>query len=169
MEKMSFFLPEQFSQELSKIIGELKRDVLAVLPNCEVEHIGSSAIHGAISKGDLDILVRVDKNSLSGSIQKIEQLGFTIKENTLRTDNLCMLVTSKYCGTDVAIQLIANGSEFENFVKFRDLLNSNPDLVKKYNCLKAACTGIPADEYRAKKSKFIESVLGCSNDKLEAN
>ncbi|EGR2479900.1 hypothetical protein DYB78_17990, partial [Vibrio cholerae] len=54
----------------------------------------------------------------------------------------------------------ANGSEFEFFVGFRDKLRKNPELVQRYNELKISCTGWSHEEYRRKKSAFIERVLG---------
>ncbi len=51
-------------------------------------------------------------------------------------------------------------SEFEFFVGFRDKLRKNPELVQRYNELKISCTGWSHEEYRRKKSAFIERVLG---------
>jgi GrpB-like predicted nucleotidyltransferase (UPF0157 family) len=60
----------------------------------------------------------------------------------------------------VALQVVANGSEFECFLAFRDRLRASADLVEKYNTLKRSCEGWPQDKYREKKSAFIEYVLG---------
>jgi GrpB-like predicted nucleotidyltransferase (UPF0157 family) len=62
-------------------------------------------------------------------------------------------------GEDVAIQVVAIGSKFENFLKFRNHLRANPKLVQQYNELKMSCIGLPQDKYRAKKSDHIEQVL----------
>jgi GrpB-like predicted nucleotidyltransferase (UPF0157 family) len=155
---MIFLKPEEYLPQINAIYDLLKPRVLQVLPSAEVEHIGSSAIRGAISKGDLDILVRVPKSDFEAAILKIQSLGFTIKEGTLRTESLCMLETKEF-GEDVAIQLIEGDSEFEFFIKFRDLLNSNPQLVDQYNELKMKSVGMTPENYRAEKSKFIESIL----------
>lgn len=79
---MKFLLPEQFTHKLNQIFDEVKFLVVQVLPNAEVEHIGSSAIKNVISKGDLDILVRVEPNSFEDSLLSIQKLGFKIKEGT---------------------------------------------------------------------------------------
>lgn len=63
-------------------------------------------------------------------------------------------------GEDVALQVVANGSEFDFFLRFRDKLRESPELVQQYNELKVSCSGCSHDEYRQKKSAFIESVLG---------
>ena len=60
---------------------------------------------------------------------------------------------------NVAIQVVANGSEFEFFLIFRDKLRSNMSLVQQYNELKLSCEGLSQDAYRLKKSAFIDQVL----------
>ena len=155
---MKFLAPDQFIDTLNRIYATLKERINNALPRAEVDHIGSSAIVGAISKGDLDILVRVDKTQLEDGIKIIQGLGFEIKERTLRTESLCMLYTTEF-NEDVAIQLIARGSEFEDFLRFRDRLNSNPELVAQYNQMKLSASGYSPNEYRKIKSAFIEKVL----------
>jgi GrpB-like predicted nucleotidyltransferase (UPF0157 family) len=154
------FLPAEEYQPNAQKLFLLVSDILKEeLKDVRIEHIGSSAITGAISKGDLDIFVGVKKENFKSVLESIQSLGFTIKEGTLRTESLCMLTTPIF-HFDVAVQLVENGSECENFIRFRDQLNADPALVQKYNALKTQCTGLSADEYRVIKSKFIEEVLG---------
>jgi len=155
---MIFLKPEEFLPKVNAIFEIVERRVRRALPNADVEHIGSSAIMGAISKGDLDMLVRVSGVDFNQALSEIQAMGFTIKEGTLRTDSLCMLVTQEF-DADVAIQLIEAGSEFEDFIKFRDRLNADANLVKTYNELKMSSTHLSPDEYRAKKANFITTVL----------
>ena len=157
-DEMRFLEPEHYVQHADKIFRILRDCVGASLPNAEIEHIGSSAIRGAISKGDLDMLVRVSGADFETAINKMKALGFSEKVGTLRTASLCMLETTEF-KIDVAIQLIVRGSEFEDFIRFRDRLNSDQDLVQKYNQLKRGCSGMTAAEYRAVKSEFIQAIL----------
>ena len=69
-----------------------------------------------------------------GTLTRIQKCGFEIKQGTLRTESLCMLV-SDIDGVSTAIQLIEKGSKFEMFIKFRDRLNNNHKLVEEYNRL----------------------------------
>lgn len=155
---MKFYNPADYQPRLQKMVSILIPELKAVLPNSRIEHIGSSSIEGAISKGDLDIFVGVSKERFDESLEAIKGLGFKIKEETLRTDSLCMLTTMLF-NQDVAIQLVRDGSEFEDFLRFRDILNKRSDLVDEYNILKHECEGMEPSEYRAKKSLFIERVL----------
>ena len=155
---MKFYEPHQYQPRVTLLYAELKRDLDQSLKEARVEHIGSSAVMGAISKGDLDVFVGVSAENFEMSLATLKGLGFVEKEGTLRTESLCMLVTDKY-KHDVAIQLTVNGSEFEEFIRFRDILNNMPNLVSEYNILKRGSEGMEPDDYRSKKSQFIERVL----------
>ncbi len=111
----------------------------------------------AISKGDLDIFVGVEMGDFGLAIQRLMTLGFQEKTDTLRTSELCMLESTS--GDDVAFQIVVNGSEFECFLVFRDKLRKDSSLVQRYNDLKLSCEGLSQDDYRLKKSEFIEQVL----------
>jgi RimJ/RimL family protein N-acetyltransferase len=92
-------------------------------------------------------------------------MGFNIKQGTLKTDELCMLSSVSY-PLEVAIQVVANGSIFENFLTFRDLLLCDGELRNSYHQLKQACAGYSDDDYRSKKSSFIEGTLANAKSKL---
>ncbi|KKD00735.1 GrpB family protein [Photobacterium halotolerans] len=153
---MKFLSPDKYQQHCNARFDYYLIQVGRLLPTARVEHVGSSSIPGTISKGDLDILVGVEAHELEASVRVLLTLGFQEKKNTLRTRELCMLESTS---EDVAFQVVAIGSEFECFLGFRDRLRAFPDLVIQYNELKKSCEGLSHDEYREKKSTFIEHVL----------
>lgn len=155
---MRFYPAEQYQAACHEMFERYECDIKKLLPNARVEHVGASSIPSAVSKGDLDIFVGVELSELEDAIERLTTLGFKEKLDTLRTPELCMLESTS--ADDVALQVVANGSEFECFLRFRDKLRANPALVQQYNTLKMSCEGWPQDEYREKKSTFIEHVLG---------
>ena len=155
---MEFFESSKFFERNNLAFEDLRAEILERIPDARVEHVGASAIKGLASKGDLDVFVGVDPSHFDETLAKLVDLGCSEKMGTLRTDSLCMLVVDRY-SWDVAIQLVANGSKFEFFVRFRDELKRSPLLVEKYNKLKEECVDMSSDEYRYLKSKFIESVV----------
>ena len=155
---MKFFEAHEYQPTVIAVYEKLKERLQSILPLAQVEHVGSSAVVGAISKGDLDIFVGVSKAQFEQSIMKIQSLGFQIKKDTLQTAALRMLESEDY-PVDVAIQLVELGSEFESFLKFRDLLVSDPELLTQYNRLKKESEGLEPQAYREKKSKFIVKAL----------
>ena len=87
-----------------------------LLPHARVEHIGAPSIPYAVSKGDLDIFVGIEADEFESSVKQLSSLGFQEKVDTLRTAKLCMLESISQ--EDVSLQVVANGSEFECFLKF---------------------------------------------------
>ena len=92
------------------------------------------------------------------AVNVLEGAGYTIKTDTLRTPDLCMLESSRK-DIDIALQVVSMGSKFEFFVSFRDRLRGNPHLVAEYNRVKICAQQEDEDRYREEKSKFIERVL----------
>lgn len=156
---MKFYEYENYIVILMPIFKELENSISELLPLARIEHVGASSVKGCISKGDLDILVAVDQNQFEDSLKQIKSLGFYEKKETLRTNELCMLVTKMYEGQDVAIQLIVNGSNFENFLHFREVLQSSEEVLSQYNELKKSSIDMDQEEYRIRKNNFISSIL----------
>ncbi|MFS1931814.1 GrpB family protein [Vibrio splendidus] len=154
---MKFYPAEQYQAACNELFIRYERDIKKLIPNARVEHVGASSIPFAVSKGDLDIFVGVELGELEDVIERLTTLGFNEKLDTLRTPELCMLESTS--GDDVALQVVANSSELECFLTFRDQLRANPALVQQYNTLKMSCEGWPQEQYREKKSDFIEHVL----------
>lgn len=155
---MKFFRSEQYQPRCLQLYKQYTLEIKRLLPDARVEHIGASSVPGALSKGDLDIFVGVDSEYLEVSVRTLQKLGFQEKRDTLRTPELCMLESQLV--DDVALQVVANGSESECYIEFRDKLIATPRLVERYNDLKRGCEGMEHDEYRDKKAIFITQVLG---------
>ncbi|WP_210473425.1 GrpB family protein [Vibrio crassostreae] len=154
---MKFYRAEQYQTACHEMFARYERGIKKLIPNARVEHVGASSIPSAVSKGDLDIFVGIESSELEYAAEQLTTLGFKEKLDTLRTPELCMLESTS--GDDVALQVVANGSEFECFLTFRDKLRANPALVQQYSTLKISCEGWPQEEYREKKADFIEHVL----------
>lgn len=139
---MKFYYPDQYQPSCEKLFVDYRSKIKQLLPYAMIEHIGASSIPQAISKGDLDIFVGVEANDLEDAVKVLKSLDFEEKIDTLRTAHLCMLESTS--DENVALQVVANGTEFECFLTFRDKLRTNPDLVQQYNDLKLSCRGARA-------------------------
>ncbi len=111
---MQFYKADEYQASCENLYRKYELEIAALLPDASIEHIGTSSIPNAVSKGDLDILVGVNGKELENAVKLLSTLGFNEKSDTLRTPELCMLENSS--GEDVAFQVVANGSEFEFFV-----------------------------------------------------
>lgn len=153
---MQFYPAPEYQPHCAQLFESYKNKIQQLIPFARVEHIGSSAIPNAISKGDLDIYIEVSAQQFLDAIKKLQQLGFKEKPDTLRTHQLCMLQSQVH---DVALQIVVTGSEFQNFLTFRDQLRHHPELVQQYNQLKQSCSGTSPEQYRQIKAIFIQNVL----------
>jgi GrpB-like predicted nucleotidyltransferase (UPF0157 family) len=154
---MIFLEPEQYQQKCAQLFNSYQKDISTLLPFAKIEHIGSSSIPNAISKGDLDIYIEVKPEQFEFAIEQLKKLNFIEKQNTLRTHELCMLESLN--NDDVAFQIVVTGSKFTFFLTFRNKLIASPALVDEYNQLKLQCSHLDHDQYRAIKSEFISRVL----------
>ncbi|MCU4526376.1 GrpB family protein [Acinetobacter pittii] len=154
---MVFLEPEQYQQRCAQLFNSYQKDISTLLPFAKIEHIGSSAIPNAISKGDLDIYIEVMPEQFEFAIEQLRTLNFIEKQNTLRTDELCMLESLN--NDDVAFQIVVTDSVFTFFLAFKNKLINSPTLVNEYNELKLQCSHLDPDQYRTIKSDFINRVL----------
>jgi len=154
---MIFLEPEQYQQRCVQLFNMYKKDISILLPFAKIEHIGSSAIPNAISKGDLDIYIEVEPDQFEFAIAQLKTLNFIEKQNTLRTDEICMLESLN--NDDVAFQIVVTDSVFTFFLTFRNKLMDSPALVNEYNQLKLKCSHLDHDQYRTIKADFINRVL----------
>lgn len=154
---MVFLEPEQYQQRCAQLFNSYQKDISALLPFAKIEHIGSSAIPNAISKGDLDIYIEIMSEQFEFSIEQLKTLNFIEKQNTLRTHELCMLESLN--NDDVAFQIVVTDSVFTFFLAFKNKLINSPTLVNEYNQLKLQCSHLDPDQYRTIKSDFINRVL----------
>lgn len=158
VDAMRLLEPECYQPELNKRFATNRARLLALLPGARVEHVGSSAVQGAVSKGDLDICLLVSSSQLEAAVATLKAEGYGEQTDTLRTAELCMLVDSSP-DNEHAVQVVAAGSSFECFVWFRDMLNAHPELVRRYNAVKTKAAHLSEEEYREAKSRFIEAAI----------
>lgn len=161
---MKLHPPEAYQAELAKRYESIAANLYRIIPSARIEHIGSSAVAGAVSKADLDICIIVGAAELEAVVQTLRQYGYTEKLDTLRTEELCMLECTLQNEAH-ALQVVASGSRFETFfVAFRNLLRAKPELVEQYNQIKLQSAGLGVEKYREAKSQFIAAALAANQN-----
>lgn len=139
----------------AELFGEIEASLIAFLPaSAEVLHVGSTALAGCLTKGDLDVVVRVARHDFSLAEAEL-QLRYPRNLTSARTHDF-----SAFCAApEVGIQLAAIGGAFDFFHLFSDALRDAPELVEAYNRLKRRYNGLPMEDYRKAKSAFVKAVL----------
>ena len=135
----------------------------AALPGVEIEHVGSTAIPGALTKGDLDLLVRVPAERFGVAVAALRDL-YAIHQPENWTPTYASFVDRESRDPPVGVQLAVAGSADDAlFAPFRDALIADPVLLRRYNALKLSLDGADLAHYTAVKGAFVERVLagGC--------
>ena len=152
------FVPEAAIRDRVAGAFEYHRQRLStLLPNAETHHIGSTAVPGSLTKGDLDIQVRVaiKQFALADGVLA-EHYNRNVTSNHTRTFS-----SFKEDSADppLGIQLTAVGGPEDYFCRLRDHLTAHPEANERYNALKRRFEGAMMDDYRAAKSTFMDALL----------
>ncbi|MGE0482163.1 MAG: GrpB family protein [Phycisphaerae bacterium] len=135
----------------------LHAELSILLPHADIQHVGSTSVPGALTKGDLDIAVRVS----AGRFERGEAVlarRFARNEGNERTTEFASFKDDD-ADPPLGVQLVVAGSEADTFVRFRDALRADAALVAEYNALKQSFEGRAMDAYRVAKWAFIDRVL----------
>lgn len=139
--------------------AEHRRRVLELVPGAEVEHVGSTAIRGALTKGDLDLLVRVEAREFDAAVAGLGGV-YAVDQPENWTRTFASFSERRAAVPPVGLQLVVAGSaEDALFGPFRDALVADPALLAEYNALKLDSDGEDYERYTDVKAEFVKRVL----------
>ena len=133
--------------------------ILAALPAVEIDHVGSTAIPGALTKGDLDLLVRVPAEWFAAAVATLCDL-YAVHQLENWTSTYASFADADSHDPPVGVQLAVAGSADDAlFGSFRDALIADPALLAEYNALKLTLDGAEHERYTDAKHRFIQGIL----------
>jgi GrpB-like predicted nucleotidyltransferase (UPF0157 family) len=140
-----------------RLFDRVAKRLAAALPAAGIAHVGSTAIPGSLTKGDLDIVVRVS----ASDFPRAEALLATKFERNIGSFHSHELASFVDASTDpeLGVQLVVAGSKLDHFVLWRDRLASDAELRRAYDELKRRFEGQAMDAYREAKARFIAECL----------
>ncbi len=118
---------------------------------------GSTAIPNCVTKGDLDIQVRIPAESFTVAVNTLSKIyGTNHRSQRSRT-----FAAFKDDALDprLGIQLTVIDGEEDFFWKLRDFFLAHDDYRLEYDNLKKQFEGKDMDEYREAKGAYIEHLL----------
>ncbi|WP_053220044.1 GrpB family protein [Virgibacillus senegalensis] len=152
-----YFAPESvFREKAEKVFAKHRKLILKRLPQSEVHYIGSTAVKGSLTKGDVDLQVRIDQQDFPEA-KKVLQEIYAINEGSYQTSFFCAFETEDQL--PIGVQLTVNGSEVDHFWKTTRFLQENPSCNEAYNQLKRQFNGKDMENYRDAKAEFLAEVL----------
>jgi len=132
----------------------------SLAPGVEVLHVGSTAFESGLSRGDLDIQIRVAPDEYAAALAaiaphyEVNEAGYTSHDAaSFKDDDL---------DPPVGIILTAVNGSADSLWCFRDTLLARPDLAAEYTDIKARHQGGHLADYRAAKHLFVRRVMRTS-------
>lgn len=143
--------------DAEQLYRSVSQRLIRLLPTgSEIMHVGATAIPGCLTRGNLDIMVRVDSDEFAEADRALASL-FT--RSTAPSEDAFAAFEDAGSTPHLRIQLVARGGEFDVFEKFRDRLNASPALLREYNALKRAHDGTSMANYQSARDRFIMRTL----------
>lgn len=157
MEYVTFVEQATIAEVADAAFEQHKARLLELLPYADIQHIGSTAIPGALTKGDLDLQVRVLQAEFPDAEACLAQI-YERNTGSIRTASFASF-KDDHADPPLGIQLSVKGSELDDFCAFRDFIVAHPGYLEEFNQLKRSAQGLTMDDYREHKGRFVEKIL----------
>lgn len=156
---------DPYNLQYPEVFQKIKDLITQLLPNLEIEHIGSTAIPGIYSKPIIDILIPCYQADFYYIISQLKNIGFQATPFKNIPEARPMLVAGiNYLQKfyNIHVHLTPRNSEVHlDNIYFLTQLRQNPK-AKEYERIKketVAAGKVEPTEYNLAKSQFIKSVL----------
>ncbi len=138
------------------MFAQVESQLRAVLPRAVIVHVGGTSLPDGLTRGDLDIQVRVRSEDFEDACHAVSALyednagGFTDQGHSFKSD-----ASDPPLGVHVTV--IDGPSDIQH--RQRDLLRARPDLRAAYDALKRRFDGGEMSAYREAKARFFDRLL----------
>ena len=156
MERVNFYKQANFKQAAEKTFILQRELIQELIPNADIQHVGSTAIPNSLTKGDLDIQVRVSEKEFLQAVEALSTL-YESNEGSVKTNEFSAFKNDS-TNPPLGIQLTVVNSELDFFWKFRDVLLENAPYRIEYDQLKMKYEGQAMEAYREAKNNFFEKI-----------
>src|SRR5712692_8771334 len=140
-----------------EVVAEVATELRALLPDCDVEHIGATALPDGVTKGDVDVNIRVPASSFERVVEML-----TARFAVAQPQNWSPTYAS-FSDPDRALplglQVTVIGSPDDFLVMLRDLMRSDPVLRQDYERCKTQAARLGRRGYWEAKNRMLQDLL----------
>jgi len=143
---------------VQQILDRLFTRIRVLLPDAELHHIGATALPGALTKGDIDIVLRTAPADI-GKVVATLKAHFQIKQPENWTPEFASFGDDTADALPIGVQVVVRDSSADFLLYLRDYFIQNPVALAEYNQLKAAHAGDSPEGYWKAKDAFLAKIL----------
>jgi GrpB-like predicted nucleotidyltransferase (UPF0157 family) len=158
MDAVHFDDESVFRSRVDTIVAQEVARLQAVLPHADVQHIGGTSIPGALTKGDVDLVVRVSAAEFDAA-RTVLRGFYAINQPENWTPSFASFKDDHGLPLPFGAQLVVIGSADDVFITIRDRLSRDPAAFAAYNAIKRVHHGGDHARYRAAKTELIERLI----------
>lgn len=155
-----------YTKEFKHIFKQEKEKIKEILPQVEVQHIGSTAVEGLGGKGIVDMIIGLDDWGDRKKVkEELKSLGY-IHIHPEENGRIFMSKKPETGYKDVHLHLVKKGGrEYQEKLTLRDYLRENPSKAEEYENLKKRIieeVGADREEYREMKKRYLKDLTNKS-------
>ncbi len=153
---------DQLRPQVERILRGVMAQLRALVPDAELHHIGATALPGALTKGDVDVLLRVPAPRFSAAVAALRPY-FAVKQPDNWTAGFASFGDDTGHELPLGVQVVAEESASDFLLFLRDYLSAHAEALAEYNRLKAAHAAEGPDAYWRAKDVFLSRILDQRN------
>lgn len=157
MTKVYFKPSSDFSFLAHQVFEEQKLRINKSLPYADVQHIGATSIPNSLTKGDLDIVIRVPAENFRSAIKTLKAI-YKVNQPDNWSKTFASFKDIRNLGINFGAQLVIENSQSDDFIKLRDILKNNSKLIQEYNAMKLKYEGKEMRTYQKAKAVFFQKI-----------
>lgn len=148
----------ELAPRVQQVLAAVREKLAAILPGTALEHIGATAIPGAITKGDVDIVLRVAPGAFPAIVDKL-RAHFAVRQAANWNENFASFGDDMGYGLPLGIQVVIRDSDMDFLTYLRDYLADRPDVREEYNRVKLQNADQGPESYWKAKDAFFAKIL----------
>lgn len=153
---VSFKLSEDLQDIVERVYKEESKIIHGLLGDIEIHHVGGTSIPKLLTKGDLDVNIRVSQGDFKKTVDKLREHYFTAQISNWN-DTFASFKDYRL-EIDFGIQVTVIDSSGDHFLKHKSVLLGNPKKIEDFNKLKLDFEGKEMRYYRKAKAEFLRSM-----------
>lgn len=155
---MRFTTSDELAPVLEVHITRISAQLAALVPRSEFHHIGATAIPGSITKGDVDVLLRVEAADFLPAVENLRS-HFAINQPQNWTSEFASFTDERSFPFPLGVQLVVKASEWDFFLFLVEYFTSNPECLGEYNRIKMESAPHGVVEYRNAKERYLTPII----------
>jgi GrpB-like predicted nucleotidyltransferase (UPF0157 family)/GNAT superfamily N-acetyltransferase len=144
------------ASDVDALLRELRRDLRLLVPGVVLEHIGATSMPDSITKGDVDVNLRVAPQRFDSVVAALAA-RFDVAQPQNWSGTYASFSDTRR-GLPLGIQVTVAGSDDDFLVELRDRMREDPDLRRRYDAVKRANAPAGHDAYWQAKNDFLRRV-----------